>query len=186
MKRCFSNVVISGETVTDNKSVLIIANHVSWWDGFWVMYLNMKMFHKRFHFMMLDEQLKKHWFFSYTGGYPIKKRSHDIIECLNYTSDLLNDTKNMVLMFPQGSLESLYQQLFVFEKGVERVLKNKIGKTEIIFVANLIDYFRNPKPSLFINYLNYTGKSTDKRTIEEAYNSFYNDAISHHIKLNRG
>jgi hypothetical protein len=165
---------------------LVIANHVGWWDGFWVMYLNMKKFHKKFYFMMLEKQLKNHWFFGYTGGYPVKKRSHEIIDCLNYTSDLLYDSNNMVLMFPQGNLESIYQHEFVFEKGVERVIRKSKEFTEIIFVANLIDFYKKPKPSLFINYIVYGNGETDIKSIQEAYNKFYNNTLNKHKKMNRG
>ncbi len=186
VKRCFDRVVFAGEAAIEDKSVFVISNHVGWWDGFWVMYLNIKKFGKKFYFMMLNSQLEKHWGFRYAGGYPVKKKSRDLIDCLHYTSELLTNSDNMVLMFPQGTLESVYRQDIVFEKGVERILDNKRGETGIVFVANLVDYFKNPRPSLFIYYMSYKGGATDRKRIEEAYNGFYQNALKQQIKLNRG
>jgi 1-acyl-sn-glycerol-3-phosphate acyltransferase len=28
--------------------ILIISNHISWWDGFWVVYLNLKLLHRKY------------------------------------------------------------------------------------------------------------------------------------------
>ena len=58
-----------------NLPVLLISNHISWWDGFWAMYINLKVLKRKFHFMMLEEQLRKYWFFNYTGGFSVNKKS---------------------------------------------------------------------------------------------------------------
>jgi hypothetical protein len=52
--------------------------------------------------MMLEDQLKRYWFFKYTGGFSVKKKSKSITETLNYTQELLSDGKNLVLIFPHG------------------------------------------------------------------------------------
>jgi hypothetical protein len=71
-----------------NLPLLMIANHISWWDGFWAMYLNLKVFHKKFYFMMLEDQLLKFRFFQWTGGFSIKKKSREMIESLTYASKI--------------------------------------------------------------------------------------------------
>ena len=75
LHRHFNNINIEGKIKNSNKAILLIANHISWWDGFWMMQLNLKQGHHKFHFMMLEEQLKKHWYFKYTGGFSIKKKN---------------------------------------------------------------------------------------------------------------
>ena len=79
MKRHFANCEIIGEVPESGKPMLCVANHMSWWDGIWVFYVNEKKFQRRFHFMMLEEQLKKNWFFKYTGGFSVKKSSKSVI-----------------------------------------------------------------------------------------------------------
>ncbi len=72
---------------------------------------------------MLEEQLRKHMYLNKAGGFSVRKGSRSIVESLGYTAELLNDKNNLVLMFPQGRIESMHKQDFVFEKGIEYVLK---------------------------------------------------------------
>ena len=46
------------------KSLIVLPNHFSWWDGFLIDYVNRKLFGRKFHILMLEEQLKKYWFFT--------------------------------------------------------------------------------------------------------------------------
>ncbi len=182
IRRHFNKVIISGDFQQKNLPLLLISNHVSWWDGFWVMYINLKLFHKRFHFMMLEDQLRKFSFFINTGGYSVKKKSRSVIESINYTIELLSDSKNLVMLFPQGRITSIYDQSFQFEKGLERILKEVNGKVQIIFLANLIDYFSNQKPSLFIYLKEYDNMNTDIEKIQKEYNMFYSGCVAENIK----
>jgi len=141
IRRNFHEVYINGNFTDRELPVLLVSNHISWWDGFWAMYLNLTIFRRRFHFMMLEDQLRKYMFFNKTGGYSIKKGSRSIIESLNYTARLLSDNKNLVLIFPQGEIQSIYTGTLHFEKGLEHILKKMTSKAHIIFLVCLIDYF---------------------------------------------
>ena len=178
IKRNFNAVCIDGEFADNGKSVLVIANHVSWWDGFWVEFLNQKIIHRRFHFMMLEEQLRKHWYFKYSGGFSVKRKSRSIIESLNYSIGLLKQPGNMVLMFPQGQIHSVYDDVVIFEKGVERVINNTSFETQILFVANLVDYFSDIKPNLYIYIKPFLAKDFQQSNIERVYNHFYKQVIN--------
>ena len=39
LKRHFRAVTIEGSFADQGKPVLLIGNHIGWWDGFWAMYL---------------------------------------------------------------------------------------------------------------------------------------------------
>ena len=75
-------------------------------------------------------------------------------------------------MYPQGRLHSMNEHDFQFEKGIERILKNREGKVQVVFSANLVDCFTEPKPSLSIYTENYEGAFT-REALEQAYNEFY-------------
>jgi hypothetical protein len=48
----------------------------------------------------------------------------------------------------------------------------------MVFVANLIDYFSHPKPSLYIHYLQPDlGDTPGKELIERKYNTFFKNCI---------
>ncbi len=178
INRHFKSVNIKGEFVDNGKSIVVIANHVSWWDGFWVEYLNQKILKRKFHFMMREEQLKNHWYFRYTGGYSVKKKSRSILNSISYSIELLQKPKNLVLMFPQGVIHSMHNDVVIFEKGVERIINNTAPDTQIVFVANLIDYFSDSKPKLFIYFKSFLTQDLQKAIMENEYNTFYQEVLS--------
>jgi len=182
-RRNFKDVVISGDYQEKNLPLLLLSNHISWWDGFWAVYLNVKLFHRRFHFMMLEEQLRKYSFFIKSGGYSVKKGSRSVIESIEYTSELLSDNKNMVLLFPQGRISSMHQHSIIFEKGIERVLEKIKGKAQVIFMANIVDYFSYKKPSLFIYLKEYNNIDKETGTAEKEYNDFFSSCVNENLKI---
>jgi 1-acyl-sn-glycerol-3-phosphate acyltransferase len=177
----FHKVVISGELRDKNLPVLLLSNHVSWWDGIWVMYLNIKYFNRKFHFMMLEDQIKKFRITNQVGGYSVKKGSRSIIETLRYTNEILSDKGNLVLIFPQGDIQSVYNGIIRFEKGVEKILRDNSGKIQVFLIANLVDYFSKEKPTLFIYFKELTTSETSLDEIEKEYNTFYSFCISENI-----
>lgn len=177
----FSQVEIVGNVdVNSKRSILLLSNHSSWWDGFWQLYLNMKVFKKKFHFMMLEEQLRKHWYFNYTGGFSVKKSARSIVETVQYSATLLSHHDNLVLMFPQGKIKSIHKHFFAFEKGVEKILqKTNREDVQIVFLINSIDYFINRKPVLYHYITEYKGESIDYLELERSYNVFFKESIKH-------
>jgi len=185
IKRHFGTVKIIGDLKEKQLPLLLISNHISWWDGFWAGYLNQQVFHRKIHFMMLEEQLRKYWVFNFIGGFSVHKKSKNIIETLNYTSELLNDNKNMVFIFPQGEIQSMHNQHIQFEKGLERILKNKENAVQVIFLVNLIDYFSNRKPGIYFHIQEYADGAFDMKSIQENYNLFYAQSVEKQKNFNK-
>lgn len=177
----FHRVFITGDFHEKGKPVLLISNHISWWDGFWVVYLNLKLFHRKFYYMMLEEQLRKNIFLNKAGGYSVRKGSRSVIESLEYTSELLKDKNNLVLMFPQGKIESLHNQKIRFERGIEHVLKKTGGNVQVLFLVNLIDYFSDQKPGLYMYLREYEGPDFTTETLQNEFNGFYSSSVSANI-----
>jgi 1-acyl-sn-glycerol-3-phosphate acyltransferase len=177
----FRRVVISGNFTDRNLPLLLISNHISWWDGIWAMYLNIKRFNRVFHVMMLEKQIKKFRITNMVGAYSVKKGSRSIIETLNYTGEILSDKRNLVLIFPQGEIQSVYNGVIRFEKGIERIIRENHGRIQVLFMANLIDYFSEEKPTLFIYLKELETELPTLDAIEKEYNTFYSDCISQNI-----
>lgn len=161
--------------------LLIIANHTGWWDGFWILYLNIKRWKRRFFFMMLEEQLLKHWYFSRTGGFSVKRHSRSVLESIQYAVKILKDKQNMLLLFPQGQLHSMYDRCFEFQAGVGHILRQCTTEVQILMVVNLVDYHAHRRPSLHSYVEEYSSKVMDCKSLQQAYQQFYNTAIEHHI-----
>ena len=183
MTKHFGVIQVTGQFQDQKMPLLVISNHISWWDGFWSMYLNVKIFKRKFHFMMLEDQLRKFWFFNYSGGFSVNKKSKSILESLNYTSELLTDSDNMVLIFPQGEISTMHQQHINFENGVNRLLKDK-EKYQLIFQVNLVDYFSAKKPGIYI-YIENFNNAIVERSVQESYNVFYRQCVENQNNLNR-
>ena len=181
IKRHFHEVIIEGNYEEKGKPILIIANHMSWWDGFWVVYFRQKVVKRKFHYMMLEDQLRKNWFLRFAGGFSINKNSKTIIETLNYTQKLLEDPKNMVVIFPQGKIESHYKTILKFEKGIQRIV-NKSKNAQVLFMVHLLDYYSFKKPTLHI-YFKEAEQGIDTADIESQYQIFYTSCLE--IQKNR-
>jgi hypothetical protein len=168
---------IAGDTADSGGPILMIGNHISWWDGFWARSVNQRTYNRCFHVMMLEEQLKTHMFLRRLGAFSIRKNHRDAIESLNYAADLLHDTQNLVLLFPQGRFQSMYTYPVSFEKGWFSILKHAPETTRIVFMANLIDYFEHPEPTLTTWLLKVDKSFQDADSVETAYNEFLLNAM---------
>ncbi|MCD8179752.1 MAG: lysophospholipid acyltransferase family protein [Tannerellaceae bacterium] len=173
-ERAFEKIELIGPAVRPDKAVLMIGNHFSWWDGFIQYRLNEELYRKRFHVMMLEEQLVEHPVLNRGGAFSIRKQSREMIGSLRYAASLLEDPGNMVLLFPQGRIESIHREYLTFERGVEYLLARAGENAELVFNVNLIDYHERKKPSLYIYHQPVYGYGMrSAKEIEVAYNEFY-------------
>jgi len=182
IRRSFNEVKLHGNFSKTENSILLLSNHTSWWDGFFCMFLNLKVLNKKFHFMMLEENLRKFWFFNFTGAFSVAKNNKSIIESINYSLELLDNSNNMVMIFPQGEIHSQHNHFVKFESGVKKILKNLNPKSNIVFQVNLIDYFSNPKPTLNIYFKSYKSEEIYNADAESLYNIFFQECLSSQIK----
>ena len=156
-------------------SMLAIGNHVSWWDGFWMLKLNKVVIKKKFHILMLEKQLKPRMFFNKLGAIGITKNSKDIIHTLHYCSEVLNEKNALLFFFPEGEINPMNSDKVHFEKGVMRIIKNT-PKLQLLMVVNLTEYFSNKKPTLFTFYKSVDAKQFDTiDTLQENYNTFLSE-----------
>lgn len=183
MKMHFSKIRMIGEIEKKELPVLLIANHFSWWDGFFITSFNQQKIGKRFHIMMEEKQLSENRFLNYGGVYSVRKQSKDVVESLKYTLELLTDSGNLVALFPQGKFESKYQYPLHFEKGLDWILKKLGSEVQFIFMANQVEYFDSVKPLLFMHFeeYEYSGKTLDE--ITKDYNHFYERCFNKNLNL---
>ena len=175
----FHSIVIQGDTDVSDKAVLLLSNHISWWDGFWALYLTTKHFGKRYHFMMDEEELKKRWLFSLSGGFSIRPNSRSLFESLHYTEELLKNDENLVVIYPQGKLYSSHTPTVRFKRGIERLRFDSETAPEVYFLVQLTDYYQYDKPTLYI----YLEKASQLNGFEASYNDFYHRCIEQHSMI---
>jgi 1-acyl-sn-glycerol-3-phosphate acyltransferase len=176
LRRHFHDINIKSDVRLRKVPAVVIANHFSWWDGFFVVYINSRMFHKKLHVMMLEEQLKKHRILSKAGAFSVERKKKSVLESIEYCIYLLNDPGNLLLFYPQGEIESAYHYPVKFEKGLLKILEGSDKEFQLIFLAALTDYFSNKKPVLNLNMVEYSGNYSHD-AIEKAYNDFLINCI---------
>ncbi|QEM14295.1 lysophospholipid acyltransferase family protein [Mucilaginibacter rubeus] len=173
--KTFHELLFNDIVVDQSRSVLLIGNHFSFWDGLVLYCINDKLLKKKLHVMILEETARKERFLKYVGAFSVKKDSKSILQSLDYAAALLADPANLVLMFPQGKLYANFVTNINFEKGVMRIIEKAAGNFQIIFASTFIQYFKHKKPTATV-YLksepeNYAGKSIDK--LQAAYQRHY-------------
>lgn len=138
-----------------DRSILVLANHISWWDGFWVYDLNRRLFGRQFHVMMLEEQLRRHRFLQTAGAFSVAKGSRGILESLRYATELLAFPQNLLLLFPQGAIASQHtpHHALRWEKGAWRLLEAAHAHTQVLLCALHTDYGSQRKPTIFADTL---------------------------------
>ncbi|PAW91991.1 hypothetical protein CKK33_00165 [Mucilaginibacter sp. MD40] len=161
--------------IDPERSVLLLANHFSWWDGFLMYYLNHRLFGKRFHVMVIEETAKKVGFFKYMGAFSVKKGSREILQSLNFAAEMLQDPDNLVLIFPQGKLYSNFTDEVHFEKGLSHILKNAGDNYQTVLSATFVENFEHKKPVANV-YLKTIDAGGDISDLKAAYKAHYINA----------
>ncbi len=179
IKRDFSSFEFNKVHFDSDKAILLLSNHSSWWDGFFIFYLNKLYFKKKFHVLVLEDNARKVWFLKYLGAFSIQKNAKSLIESLEFAGELLDDPNNLLLVFPQGALHSSYVKSVEFEKGITRIIQASKRNFTYVFSAILTDYFNKRKPSLKIFLHNWSGlEYASLQLIKKAYNQHYEESLN--------
>lgn len=106
-----------------------------------------------------------------------------MVDTLKYTSGLLHDSGNMVVVYPQGIITSIHRRPIRFERGTERIIAGASDKLMILFYVALPDWFSNRKPGLTVRVIEYSARERSVTDLEEAYNIFLDECIVKQIPL---
>ena len=151
-KRNFHTIQVLGALpeIPPHLPLLLLPNHSTWWDGFFVYLLNKRIFRRTAYLMMLEEQLSSYRFFAKIGAYSIEpKYRQGIVESLGYTVELLNQRTSLVSVFPQGELLPWQTRPLGYKRGVEWILR-KYGKSVAVLpLAIRTEFLGEKRPSAF-------------------------------------
>ncbi len=170
LRKTFSNFYLCNEypALNSNESVLLTPNHFSWWDGFFIDYIIRKQTNLELRIMMLEEQLKKYWFFKYVGAYSIDPNNPlTTKDSINYTRKLLSEKNNAVIIYPQGEIEPFDKRPLSIKKGISLMLKNS-NNINVIPAAFSIIFSDQKLPSIFLRF----GYPISSKSILNDFNTF--------------
>lgn len=138
----------------DNSAGLIITpNHFSWWDGFIADFISRKLIKRKIHVMMLEEQLKRYWFFKKVGAYSINTANPvSMVKTLNYTSDIAGSPENFVVLFPQGKIQPLNEKSVSIKEGLKILLDKVDFELFVLPVAVKIEYGNEKNPDIIVRF----------------------------------
>ncbi len=138
-------------TLPADRAVLLVANHGTWWDGFFVYLLNRLIFRRTLHLMMLEEQLRRYPFFRRVGAFGIRQGfPRDVVAALRYAARILASPGNAVCIFPQGVLAPGGIRPLGFRRGIERILQIHGGAVTLLPVAIRCEFLGDRKPTAYL------------------------------------
>ena len=161
-------------------SVLLLPNHFSWWDGFFVYHLLYPMRRRKVNLMMLEQQLRRYWYFRNLGAYSIDPGSRSgVFETLNYTSGLLENPSQIAVVYPQGGIESITKNPVTLQRGIASILGGVQNPVSVLPVFFRVEYHEKMRPEVWFSYGNvYSG-----REITDNFQAFATDFNSGIMKL---
>ncbi|MCC8034737.1 MAG: lysophospholipid acyltransferase family protein [Rikenellaceae bacterium] len=178
MDRFFHRIDMVGTKVKGEYPVLMLANHFSWWDGFIQYRLNKELFGRRLYVMMLEEQLCRHKIMNRCGCFSVRKNSRSSVDTMRYAAAVMEHTENMVLIFPQGCIGSIYLPGIEFESGADYLIKRIDNAFKIVFNVNMVDYGSYKKPALTIYHKTVDPGNISSVGLQKAFNSFYGECLA--------
>lgn len=163
---------------SSERSLIVAPNHFSWWDGFFVYFLLKKKTNKKIFIMMLENQLRKYWFFQKIGCFstnPANKQS--TVATLRYTLELLENPDNCVVIFPQGEIEPFEKSSLNYNEGIEFLARYSSKEFGILPVANKIFYSNEKLPFILTRtdkLIQSSEIKNDKGVLSERFNENIN------------
>jgi len=156
--------------------VILMPNHSSWWDGFFVYILNKIQFNREIYLMMLKKELASNPFFSRVGAYSIKQDSiSGVKESLDYTrSIILNKSSSLICIFPQGELLPWGKTPPGFKRGAEVIFRNVSRPVYLCLLAIKIEFLNEQRPDVYFMFDHYLLSKTNMLNMKEYENKMAN------------
>lgn len=137
----------------DSRPILLAPNHISWWDGFFVYYLNKTFFRREMNLMMLEEQLSKYPFFSKVGAFSIDPGNPtSVVESLYYSANFLEKNKTLLVVYPQGELLPDFARPIEVRGGIDKIIEKSKVEPRIVSLSVKIVYLKEELPEVLFRF----------------------------------
>ncbi len=174
LKKNFSNFFLANNfpLIDEKFSLILTPNHISWWDGFFIDYIVKKLSKRKFHIMMLEEQLKRYWFFQKLGAYSIDpENKSSLITTVKYTNEILKNKNNLAVIYPQGTIEPFEKRPLTIKEGLQLFVSDFSEDLIVVPVAFKIQYYEDKNPAVITRF----GNSLKAKIIKSDFDLFINE-----------
>lgn len=181
LKSNFQNFYLVNDftSVTKNEGLIVTPNHFSWWDGFFIDVTLQKFLDRKIFILMLEEQLRKYWFFQKIGAFSInQKNPKSIAETFQYMIEVVCNSENYLVFYPQGEIEPYDKRPMTIKDGLKFLINKIQTSVNILPVAFKIKYSNYKKPDVFVRF----GQMLSSNDIKNNYN-LYIDEFNLNIAL---
>jgi 1-acyl-sn-glycerol-3-phosphate acyltransferase len=185
LKSNFQHFYLTNEfpQISDEEGLIITPNHFSWWDGFFSDFTLSRFSNRKIYILMLEEQLKRYWFFQKIGAFSINpKNPKSIKTTFDYIIEVIGDPQNVLLFYPQGEIEDYVKRPLKVKEGLKTILNLTSVKVNLLPVAFKIKYGNTKKPDLLVRF----GEPITSIKVKEDFNLFidgFNSNVDYLDKL---
>jgi len=158
MRRHFHGFHLLGEVPEwpPQRTLFILPNHVSWWDGFFIHLLNERLWQRKPYLMMLEEQLSQHRFFARLGVFSVKTEGFAAAKSsLNYLRSVFTSHATgeiMFCLFPQGELRRPQVRPLGYKPGILWLLRQSPAPVEVVQLGIRIEYLEHQHADVFFEF----------------------------------
>jgi 1-acyl-sn-glycerol-3-phosphate acyltransferase len=185
MRKHFSHFYIVNEfpAIPTDVSVAFTPNHFSWWDGFLIQKVQREYLpNKSFHILMLANQLKVYKMFNWMGAYGVNLAdTKSLIETVKYTRELLSDSKNLTVIYPQGEILPYGIRPLQLKRGISQLVGGLGTKSLVIPVGFKVEFGEEKLPSLYCRF----GEAIIAGEVEKDFVKFENGFTSNILELDK-
>ncbi len=139
---------------------------------------------KGFYIMVLKKQMQMNPWLKYFGCFSIAPGTTTVNESLAYAAELLNTPGHLLLMYPQGNLESNHVREIVMKDGISQIVTQIKGDCQLLWSSNLMEYFESLMPSVYFHMLDCgTNHNFDFEKLGAQINTHHKAAIQKQFRF---
>ncbi|WP_442794329.1 1-acyl-sn-glycerol-3-phosphate acyltransferase [Pelobium manganitolerans] len=189
VKRRFNKLSIDKIAIKPNHSYLLMCNHFSFIDGFLANYLCVNLINKQqpikgIYIMVLKKQMQMNPWLRFLGCFSVSPGKANVNQSLDYAAQKLNEPGNVVIMFPQGNLESCHVRKIETKEGINHIISNTKNNCQLIWSSNLVEYFESTKPSVYFHPLDCgTNTGFEFEKLKQQINKHHQQALKSQLRF---
>lgn len=135
-----------------NIPIIAFAPHTNWWDGIVGYNICRRIFDKEIRLMV--EELNRFPLLRKGGAFSVNKKSPQAsMKALKYAIDVIEDTNNVLYIFPQGIIKPPNFRPIEFQSGIAYIAQKaakKYGKVHLLPIGVNYFFLRADRPEVMV------------------------------------